>query len=80
MDTVDPWWTSSLLGEKHANRDKHRTEVTEATEGEILGGRRLRSGLRRPRARTTGEDKHRTRVTEEDFGGRNLLNTTEASG
>ena len=36
-----------------------------------MGGRKLRSGLRRPRARTTGEDKHRTEVTEAtegDFG------------
>jgi hypothetical protein len=29
---------SGLPGEGHANRGKHRTEVTEATEGDWVGG------------------------------------------
>ena len=59
------WWTRRLLGENCANRGKHRTEVTEVTEGE--------SGDRRQKAlvntRLLGENsriggKHRTEVTE----------------
>ena len=36
-------WSSSLLGEKHAYRREHRTEVTEATEGDF--GAMVRAGF-----------------------------------
>jgi hypothetical protein len=29
------WWTAWLLGGKHPPRGKHRTEVTEVTEGDL---------------------------------------------
>jgi hypothetical protein len=78
VDTLDPWWASSLPGEKHANRDKHRTDATEGDLGDESSAVDFIGHVREP----PGEEKHRTEVaavTEEGFG-RNLLNTTEVSG
>jgi hypothetical protein len=56
--------------------EKHRTEATEGILGDESSAVDFVGHVREP----PGEDKHRTSVTKEDFGGRNLLNTTEASG
>ena len=58
------WVTSVASVREHAQRGKHRTEVTEATEGELEWGRALGQGWTTSvasgaRTRATGKASHR---------------------
>ena len=55
---MTPW----LMGEKRANWGKHRTEVTEVTEGEHYGEASVTPWLMGGKRANWG--KHRTEVTE----------------
>ncbi len=62
------WVSRWLPGENHANQGKHRTEVTEVTEGETGGGKLGWVSRWLPGENHANQGKHRTEVTEATEG------------